>query len=144
MNPYSEIIKLIQIYGASYNPPSIQIGEVISPPPDIVIRVGDLQVDKDNILISDYLLPNYKRQFEIPETSEAKITTEAYIDNDFENVHSITYKNPITNETLEGTIGLKGEMMLTDTLQQGDIIAVLPTEDRQTYIILARLVKLNG
>ena len=133
MNPYSEIIKLIQIYGASYNPPAIEIGEVVAPPPNIAVRVGDLQIDKDNILIADYLLSDYEREVSVDETSEAGTITE------------IITREPYTEATHEiAKYNLTGSIKFKDTLRQGDLIAVLSTADRQTYIILARVVRLNG
>lgn len=88
-NPYSTLIQLMQEHGAKHNPPSIQVGEIVSPPPNIIIKIGELQIDKDNILIANNLTP-------------------------------------------------------TDALKTGNIVAVMPAEDRQMYIILAKLVKLNG
>lgn len=70
--------------GSKVNPPSIQIGRVVSPAP-LVIQIGDLPIDADNILIADYLL--------------------------------------------------------STRLKLNDKLAVLPTFDRQLYIVLAKLVK---
>jgi hypothetical protein len=131
-NPYSTMIKLMQEHGAKYNPPAIQIGQVISPPPNIVIKIGDLQIDKDNILIADYLLPNYQRQIAIPETTATGTMTTELSDSPYSHTHTITQ------------VGIQGRIQFTDTLNAGDIVAVMPTEDRQTYIILAKLVRLNG
>ncbi len=80
MNPYIEILKHMQDQGAKYNPPSIQLGEMIN---SNTCKIGDLQIDKDNLLIADDLL----------------------------------------------------------NIKAGDIVAVIPTNDMQTYIILARVVK---
>lgn len=102
-NPYSELVKIMQEQGAKFNPPTIEIGEVISPNP-LKIRLGDLQIDKDNILINDFLLQGYQRQFKV---------------------------NGITNE-----------YEAIDTLKKGDLLAILPTEDRQTYIVLCKVVSL--
>jgi hypothetical protein len=41
-------------------------------------------------------------------------------------------------------VGIQGKIQFTDTLKAGDTVVVMPTEDRQTYILLARLVRLNG
>lgn len=131
-NPYSTMIKLMQKHGAKYNPPSIQIGQVISPPPNIIIKIGDLQVDKDNILIADYLLPNYQRQITIPETTATGTMTTELTGSPYAHTHTMT------------EVGIQGKIQFTDTLKAGDTVVVMPTEDRQTYILLARLVRLNG
>lgn len=108
-NPYSKLIEIIRDKGSSNNPPSIQIGEVISPLPNLIIKIGDLQVDKDNILIADYLLKE-----------------ESYIRE---------YKS--SND--KSTWGDSNYIKYTDTLNSSDLLAVMPVEDRQLYIILARL-----
>lgn len=63
-NPYSELLNLMREQGAKYNPPTIEIGEVISPNP-VKIKLGDLQLDKDDVLINDFLLQGYKRQLKV-------------------------------------------------------------------------------
>lgn len=54
-NPYSKMIEIIKDKGSAYNPPSIEIGILISPSPNVVIKVNDLQLDRDNLLTSDIL-----------------------------------------------------------------------------------------
>lgn len=60
-NPYSKIIEIIKKQGATSNPPSIQIGKVIEPPPKLIIKIDDQQIDNDNILIADYLLKDHQQ-----------------------------------------------------------------------------------
>lgn len=83
-NPYSKIIEEMKKQGSNEAIPTIQIGRIISPSP-LVVQIGDLPVDYDNILIAKHL-------------------TEI-------------------------------------NLSQGDQVAVLATKDKQTYIVLAKLVK---
>ncbi|KJR48395.1 hypothetical protein UF75_1193 [Desulfosporosinus sp. I2] len=71
--------------GAKFNTPYVQVGVVVSPDP-LTIKLGDLQIGKENLLVADYLLLD--------------------------------------------TEGLKAE----------DIVALIPTLDEQTYIVLARIV----
>lgn len=75
--------------GAKYNTPYVQLGVVVSPDP-LTIKLGDLQIGKENLLVAEYLLPSY----------------------------------------------------LTDGLKAEDIVALTPTLDEQTYIVLARVVSL--
>lgn len=125
-NPYSNLIGIIQKQGASSNPPTLQIGIVIEPPPNLIIRVNDLPIDKDNILIADYLLKGHRRRITIPEVSTTGETNEADGHN-----HSVD------------KVGIvDAEVTLLDTLESGDQLAVLPTSDMQTYIIMARVVGL--
>lgn len=122
-NPYSKMIEIMKRQGASVNPPSAQIGTVVSSNP-LVIKIGDLPVDKDNILVADYLLERYKRKIKIPKVAAIG---ETGINN--EHKHSVD------------SIGIdEVEITFLDTIKQGDKLAVLPTEDKQTYIIIARMV----
>lgn len=97
-NPYIELLSVMQRQGKIDRPPGVRLAEVVTPPPNTIIKMGDLQIGKGNILVADYLLPGYQRN------------------------------------TPEDVI------MFTDTLKAGNTVVVMPTEDRQTYIILARVV----
>ena len=108
-NPFNQLIGLMREEGKAYNPPSILLAEVISPSP-LVIKVGDLQIDKDNLKVADYLLLDYKRQYQ---SSSDDIT--------YGTTNYIKFKN---------------------TVSKGDILAVMPTADRQTFVILARVVNI--
>ncbi len=127
-NPYSKIIEQMKKQGASSNPPSIEIGEVISPNP-LTIKIGDLQVDKDNILIADYLLKEYKRKIKVPKVTATGETNSASVGD-----HG-THKHDVVKVGINEV-----ELTFLDTLKQGDRLAVWPTEDKQTYIIVARVV----
>ena len=129
-NPYSKLIEQMKKQGATSNSPSIQIGEVISPNP-LTIKIGDLQIDKDNILIADYLLKDYRRKVKIPEVVATGETNNVSVGDHGTHKHSVD------------KIGINEvEITFLDTLKQGDKLAILPTSDRQTYITLARVVSL--
>ena len=132
-DPYIEILAAMQRQGASTNPPGIKLAEVVAPPPDIVIKMGDLQVDKDNVRIADYLLPGYTRQAN--QQSTGNIITHVPVPPGEEPQEYDTYTQ-IESLTHSGTIAL------SDTLKPGDVVAVMPTTDGQTYIVLAKVVSL--
>lgn len=118
MDAYVEILKHMQNQGAKFNPPAMQLGEMVN---STTLKIGDLQVDKDNLLIADYLLNTYKRKIKIPTTTATGIVGE----------HSIS------------SIGIPdAQMNFTDTLKAGDVVLVTPISDMQLYIILAKVVKL--
>lgn len=129
-NPYSKIIEIMKDKGSANNPPSIQIGEVISPPPNLIIKIGDLQVDKDNILIADYLLRDHMR--EVRTDGMTNIPSKQY-ETGTTTVNS-NHSHSIESFTIHNT-----KMYTDDTLIKGDLLAVMPVYDRQLYIILARL-----
>ena len=107
-NPWSKMLEIMRKQSKDYE--GIVIGEVLSAPPSLVIKVGDLQVDKDNILIADYLLKDYLRE----------------------------YKSSSDNSSWGSTNYIRYE----DTLKAGERLAIATTLDKQTYIVLARLVRL--
>jgi len=112
-DPYLELLSQMRKQGKSVNPPGIRLAEVVAPLPEIIIKMGDLQIDKDNILIADYLLKEekYIRQFK---TSSDKV-----------NWSSTNY------------------IKFVDTLKKGELLAVMPVEDKQLYIVLARLKEVS-
>ena len=59
-NPYSLILNTVKQDNNANN--GVMIGNVISPNP-LIIQIGDLQIDKDNILIADYLKVGYERNY---------------------------------------------------------------------------------
>lgn len=129
-NPYSKMIEIMQKQGSTSNPPAIEIGEVISPNP-LTVKIGDLQVDKDNILIADYLLKEYKRKIKVPKVTATGETNSASVGDHGTHKHSVD------------EIGINEvEITFLDTFKQGDKLAIIPTSDRQTFIILARVVSL--
>ncbi len=101
-NPYNKLIQQMKKQGKSVNTPSIQIGRVVSASP-LMIQIGDLQIDRANILIADYLLNGYSR--------------DAVIDD------------------------MSGTLKLGPSLKANDRLAILPTSDKQTYIVLAKVVR---
>src|SRR5690554_6524549 len=74
-NPFSDLVGVIQQQGASNNSPTVEIGTVVSPNP-LIVNIGDLPVDKDNLLVADHLLNGYKRQLTIPTTDATGETSE--------------------------------------------------------------------
>jgi len=67
-NPYIDFIKQMQMHGAKNNPPNIQLGEVISSDP-LTAKIGDLQLNANNLLVSDYLLKGYTRTLSANDSS---------------------------------------------------------------------------
>lgn len=55
-DPYNQILSLMREEGAFHNEPPFFIGEIISPLPDIKVKVNDLILDKHNLKIDKWLL----------------------------------------------------------------------------------------
>ncbi|KZL94374.1 DUF2577 domain-containing protein [Clostridium magnum] len=119
-DPYVSILQRMQNQGKKYNPPPIEIGTVTSSDP-LTIKVGDQPLTKDNILVADFLLSNYKRKISIPSTSATGTAEDKSISN-------IAIPD--------------AELSFTDGLKKDDMVACLATSNEQTYILLCRVVKL--
>lgn len=88
------------------NSTSIVIGLVISKSP-FTVRVGELSLNAEDVLISDHLLEGYQRSY-----SSDRIIPEG------SSTGNITY---------------------TDGINEGDRLAMIPTSEKQLYIVLARV-----
>ena len=55
-DPYNKILSLMREEGSFHNEPPFLIGEVISPLPDLKIKVDNIELDKDNLKIDKWLL----------------------------------------------------------------------------------------
>lgn len=78
-NPYSKLLEITKAQKETRD--NVLIGEVISSAP-LTISVGELQIDKDNILVADYLLNNYSRRYSTNRTipNGSDIGTMTYTD----------------------------------------------------------------
>lgn len=151
------ILNAMRQEGKRDNPPSLILAEVIASPPNIVIKFNGIEVDKDNIYIADYLLKGYKRKFFANksdtdvegqsgtlnldlDTNEGGFTglTLPKSDGDPPHLHNLDFWKTTGNKF---TIN-DGVLTLNSTLQPGDLVAVMPTYDRQSYFILARVVSM--
>lgn len=110
ISPYSAMVEMMKKQGSFENPPTIQLGKILSPPPNLKVKINDLIIDNENIMIADSLLKEHTRE----------------------------YKSSSDGSSWGNTNYFK----YMDTLKSGDIVAALPTESKQTYIILARVVSL--
>jgi len=63
LNWASDVIGLMKSAGSDFNSPDIMLGEVVTPPPALSIKVGNIVLYKEQLLVSDYLLKDYKRAY---------------------------------------------------------------------------------
>lgn len=121
-NPYNDLLGAMRRQGAKNNPPGIRLGMVVSTAP-LTVSLGDLQIDAANIRINAALIDGFDLEFSLPSTAASGTAGD-------EAISSIAVP--------DGTATLK------KTLKAGDRVAVQPTENRQTYIILCKVVAPNG
>lgn len=120
MDPYVKMLNLMKAKGAESNPPTISIGKVISPPPEIIIQTNNVQLYKEDILISERLI-DYKQDINISCSASGNVSS----------------GGQLQNINIE-----KQEMQFQKILKVGDEVAVLPTSDNQTWIVLCKVVRL--
>ncbi|KUO58970.1 MAG: hypothetical protein APF84_05815 [Gracilibacter sp. BRH_c7a] len=131
-NPYSDLIAIMQSQGTKYNPPHLKIGKVTNPLPQLLIIVDELQLDRDNLLMSEHLL-DHTRTAGMAATAGCGETAPAEVGEHGVHSHNIAQ------------VGFaEGEINFRECLRQGDLVALLPLEKQQTYIVLCKVVSLNG
>ena len=127
-NPYSEMVKLMQTHGAKYNPSSIQLGEVTSIEP-LTIKTGDLQLNKNNLLMADYLHKEYTREIDIEQTTAVGSTDLQTVGDHGQHKHSITDVGINDGKIIYKKIGLK----------IGERVALIQLDDA-AFLILCKVV----
>lgn len=122
-DPYSSMLETMKNEGAKLNPPTLTIGTVISVNP-LIISTGDLQLNKSNILISERLI-DYKQNISIscPTVSGSVVASD----------HTAQLKD-ISIE--------KQEMKFWCILKEGDLLALIPIQDEQIYVVLEKVVRI--
>lgn len=125
--------------GGKNNTPYVQVGVVIASDP-LTVKLGDLQIGKDNLLVADYLLPDYSRKYtesgniKFDESGSLGTTTGTTVGSYGSHTHDIATLSVDADNTQSG------DFTFSDGLAKDDIVALIPTLDEQTYIILARVV----
>jgi len=129
-NPTAKLLEIMQEQGRKFNPPSILIGKIIAPPPNIRIQINDIILENEDIYIAEYLLKGYWREFSVvghivSNTQSASCSKGA------------PHTHPIDNDNTQ-----TGTITWEDHLYPGDEVAVMPMYGSQQYIVLHRIVRL--
>ena len=127
---YVDMLNLMRTQGGKDNPVTLQLGIMQS---TNSVKVGDLLLDKSDIMIADHLLAGYKRELVVPYVKSVEVTVDTTITISGESgtAESIaTVEDPVVKipETKTG-------------LKKGDIVAVMKLSDSDTYVILAKVVE---
>ena len=116
-DPLQGIFKIMQDEGAKRNPPSICCGEVVTSWPDITIKIGELLLTKNQLKVSEHLTKYFVKV-------ELKGT-----------LTSGTQSSSVSNDAV-----VEGEMTCTSTLIAGDEVAMIASQDGNTYFVLCKVV----
>ncbi len=107
-----------------------QVGTVISPPPNIRVKLGDeIILEKSRLVIAAHVLAGYKRSFQ--GQSSGSIITKTPPSPE-------VYSDYTVLESLDNT----GDITYTDTLKAGDKVILIPSSDDQQYFIIDKAVRL--
>ncbi|MDU6361341.1 MAG: DUF2577 domain-containing protein [Clostridiales bacterium] len=135
-NPYTGLLNIIQEQGKKYSIPAICIGKVVNTQP-LQVKTGELILEQDELLVSDLLLSGYKRHAEIVSSGELTSSTQATSGGTGE-ASFATHNHKISaSYNLSG----RAEVVFESNLKNGDLVALLATENRQMYIVLCKVVK---
>lgn len=128
------IVEMAKLFKERENQPYMgpQIGTVISPPPELKVRLGDkIILDKKRLVIAAHVLASYRRAIQVQDASSFSGNTASALE-------GTGYEHTHTYESL----GFAGQMSYTDTLQEGDEVILMPSTDIQTYFLVDKAVKL--
>jgi hypothetical protein len=131
-NPYISILKTMQGVSQDNNSPCIGIGKVIAPPPEIQVQYNNIILDKKDVWISEYLLIGYERTAKghIVSATQNSAGGGGYAE-------YASHNHAIDNDYTDNIV-------YTDTLKAGDDVAIMPMAGDQQYIILDKIVRLDG
>ena len=118
----SEIIDILSPKDEINGLPFIETGEILSPLPDLKVKVRDLIYRKDNIKLNDYWVKGHKRKITIPSAS-------------------LTGSDSMGNSHIAAGIP-DAEIIFNDELVVGDKVAVMQSKDKQSLYVFFRIGKI--
>lgn len=115
------------------------VGKVISPPNDIRISIDEaIILDKSHLIIASHVLNDYERKFEVFD-AEIQFTAENCGSTNTVSNHSHTIQSlNVDSQTLKA----KGKFKWTDTLKEGELVILVPSQNEQMYILIDKAVEL--
>lgn len=135
-NAFAELLDTMREMGAKDNPITVLVGKVTSASP-LVVKINEIEIDKDNLLIADYLLAGYERDGKIE--GIGKLQASGTLGTITSPAGSGTLDS-VNITTQENGSSIEGKIKLSDGLKAGDVVGLFPVEGNQTFIIFARLV----
>lgn len=139
---YNAINKLALMIKARDNPKWLGAitGEVIKAPPELEVKLeSGITIKNKKIMISIEKIAGYKRTFSIV----------GNIDNEDMTVQSSSmtkagqgpHEHTLTSFKANGSYQSTGSIEWTDTLKVGDTVLMLPTNDREYFYLIDKVVK---
>lgn len=133
-DPLLQCLNVFEGIARNNLPPTMAIGKVLAPPPEIQVAYKDFILDKNDVWISEYLLVGYERTAKGTIKSETQPRGGGGGYAAYES-HTHEINNPYTDN-----------IIYTDTLKVGDYVSIFPLQqtegDTQQYLILDKIVHL--
>ncbi|MGE7838003.1 DUF2577 domain-containing protein [Viridibacillus arvi] len=117
-------------------PSSITTGIVITPPPEITIKLNDVVVlSKENLIFSAHMLKEYYREADIE--GELRFTQSNAGQTSVADAHS----HGVETVNIDTNYEAKVKITMTDTIQKDDEVILMPTMDQQLYFVIDKAVR---
>ena len=116
------MVDLMHKVASGARPQGPQLGIVLSPPPEIEIKLNNIILTKRDIYINEHLLPWYVRHYVGQTSNRSGGSGDASF---------ASHNHPINND-----------LTLTDTLKPGDYVSVYPLDGDQLYFVESKVVRL--
>ena len=120
-NGAQEIVKLFDPGPEIEVLPYCETGEVISPLPDLVVKVRDIDYKKNNIKLDEYWVKGHTREIEIP-------------------MAQLTGSDSRGDSHVQGSFP-KAKIIFKDELKAGDLVACLQSKDKQTLYVIYKIAR---
>lgn len=133
-NPYYTLLELMAAQGSINNPIPFLLGKITSVEP-LLIQVNDLQLEREDLLISTRLLDKSKKVKIIANKVEGTVT--GSISGTCSGVDGGSVSGSIVDGKLNGLNMSEGNIELLDPIFTiGDSVILLMSSDQQTFVLL--------
>ncbi|KXA28967.1 hypothetical protein HMPREF3229_01599 [Peptoniphilus harei] len=101
--------------------PYCETGEVISPLPNLIVKVRDIEYKKKNIKLDEYWVKGHTREIEIP-------------------MATLTGSDSNGDGHIAGAFP-KAKIIFKDELKVKDLVACLQSKDKQTLYVIYKIAR---
>lgn len=142
------MVSTLHNIAAAHMPVGISVGRVLAPPPDIKIAWNNIILEKEQIYIDQFLLPQYNRSLKgetlLPKAEGLlKTATRSRRGGTGDAEYEIHMHKLLNTYTAIISGDYQASAIYTDCgLKAGDYVSVLPIDGGQKFIILGKLVYL--
>lgn len=113
-------------------------GEVLSPPPRLVVKLyNGIEVKANKIIVCEEKRAGYIREFSL----EGKIT-EYTMDNTTSTEVASNHSHAVKSLAGKGSYKATGKIEWTDELKKGDKVLMLPTNEHEKFYLVDKVVNL--